>query len=70
MALWLRTSCSSRSQNSILGTHKAVVHNHLLTPILGDPTPSSGLCGYCMNVVHRHTFRQTLKNKTSKLKKK
>jgi len=31
-----------------------------ITPIPKDLTPSSALRWHCMQVVHRHTFRQTL----------
>ena len=29
-----------------------------VTQVPEDPTPSSGLCGYCMRVVRRYTCRQ------------
>lgn len=29
-----------------------------LTPVPDDPMPPSGLCRYCMPVVHRYTCRQ------------
>jgi hypothetical protein len=35
-----------------------------ITPVLRDLMPSSGHQGYCMLMVHIHTCRQTLKNKS------
>lgn len=29
-----------------------------ITPVQGNQMPSSGRCGYCMQVVHRHTCKQ------------
>jgi len=33
-----------------------------------NSTPSSGLCGYCMHIVHRHICRQKKKKSIHKLK--
>ena len=29
-----------------------------VTPVSGDPVPSSGLLGHCMHIVHKYTCRQ------------
>jgi hypothetical protein len=37
------TGCSSRGPGLILSTHM-LAYSYLLTPVPGDPTPSSNLC--------------------------
>jgi hypothetical protein len=39
-------------QGLISSTHLAA-YNHLLTPVPGEPSPSSGLQGHCKHLGHR-----------------
>jgi hypothetical protein len=43
MAKWFKELIALGSQLSV-------------TLVSGDPVPSFGLCGHCMQTVHRHTF--------------
>ena len=38
-----------------------------VTPVPGDLMPSSGLCGYCVHVVHRHTHRLNIHTRKIKI---
>lgn len=49
----------------IPGLHM-VPHNYLITPVLEDTVPTSGLSGHCRHAVHRCTFRQSPKQTDKK----
>ena len=53
---------------SVLSVHMAA-HKLSVTPVLGDPTASSGLWGYCVLVVHRDTWKQNTNQYTESQKK-
>jgi hypothetical protein len=53
MAQWLKPLAAlPEDLGSISSTHM-MAHNHPITPVPGDPTPSSGVHGKCAHVVHK-----------------